>query len=287
MGETRIPYSDITWDLTIGCRKRSPGCENCWATRTVHRLAAGQPRYRGQTTADGRDWLQNSAVTLVQWNLPSPSRCAKPQFIFVNSKSDLFDERVPYEYIGQVFDRMWSTRQHQYMVCTKNPGRLGEFIAWYQRTPGSVTGLEIKWPDDFPHVILMTSIEDAEHLDRWDQLRQIPASLRGISVEPLLGPVGKGLREVLSAPHNPLPDWIIVGCEKLLGGRAGRWAGEDPESWWGAAAMIAEICRRAATPPRLWLKQGPILRRGRVVVTNDMAEFPGLCRIQERPHWSL
>lgn len=293
MGNTDIPYCDKTWDLTIGCRKRSPGCANCWATRTVHRLAFAEVRgYCGddelcvlQTSLDGKNWEPTKSVNLLHWNLGAPLGWRKSRFIFTNSKSDLFDDRVPFAFIGRAFDVMAQCRQHRFMVLTKEPGRMAEFIAWYS-TPGR-RRMGAAWPDDFPHVILMTSIEDAGHLYRWDQLAAVPAAKHGISFEPLIYPVAGRLSALFAQAR---PDWSVIGCEKRLGGRVGRWSDvvATPESWWAEAGAILRHCRDGGI--RVWMKQGPQLTgslRPPVVVTVNLADFPANCRIQERPNWNL
>jgi protein gp37 len=314
MGHTDIPYCDCTWDLTIGCRKRSPGCANCWATRTVHRLAAKLPAYRGQTTEDGKDWLPTGCPTLLACNLGLVLGWRGGRFIFVNSKSDLFDERVPFAFITRVWGAMAMGSQHKYMILTKEPGRLAQFIAQYQqavRVPA--------WPNDFPHVILMTSVEGPEQFHRWITLSRIPAQLRGISLEPLLQPIAKQLTpwitqglnychacgwygeddgDELHGPAFPCPacgeetdaipldemlDWIVVGCEKLAGGRAGRWAAEDPTGWWNDASMIRHHAALWSVP--VWMKQGPYYRNGKVFVSDMTGDWATDCRIQQHPRW--
>lgn len=309
MATTKIPYCDATWDLTIGCRKRSPGCENCWATRTVHRLACkGEDGYcthddritgrtdreprigRIQTAPDGREWLATPEVNLLHWNLDKPLHWRKGRFIFVNSKSDLFDERVPFEFLAKVFDTMARTKQHKYMVLTKEPSRLADFIEWLEegnrRCPYC-------WPEDFAHVILMTSIEDAEHLGRLDTLLRISAAHYGVSLEPLLGPVSPSLGHYLWRDrieddgldrYGQLLDWVVVGSEKLLGGRVRRWAGSEVHAWWQEAAAIIHLCRRAQIP--VWMKQGPCYRNGKVFVSDRHGDWPMECRIQQHPNWN-
>ena len=342
MAETKIPYCDATWDLTIGCRKRSPGCLNCWATRTVHRLARrgvrgycgqeesanGLPPYLLQTSLDGKNWKPMAYVNHLYHNVDKPLQWKSPRFIFVNSKGDLFDERVRFEFIGAAFDVMAQAKQHRYMILTKEPGRLAEFIDWYSTDGRRRMGAS--WPDDFPHVILMTSVEDAEHLGRIKTLLRIPAVHYGVSFEPLLGQLAPGLLRYLadiqcskcgwlgfgdndtpdqdghwecpsckasvercvydySAVHNffgadPRLDWVIIGGEKLIGGCAGRWAGEDPEAWWYEAAAMAKILRHAGVAT--WMKQGPVRQDGRIVVSSDVTDFPTNCRIQQPQPWS-
>jgi protein gp37 len=235
MATTKIPYCDATWDLTIGCRKRSPGCDHCWAVRTVHRLQHaciygycavglnGRVTNGTQVTAGGNDWLASRNVNLLDRNLGIPLKWKKPRFIFVNSKSDLFDERVPFEYIGQAFDVMAQARQHRFMVLTKEPERLAEFVDWY-----------VLLPSDFPHVILMTSIESAEYLHRWETLARIPAALRGISFEPLLGPVSGGLLKYLADIQCSNCGWLgFVNNDTPEGGLAREYDGpKDRDGHW-------------------------------------------------------
>jgi protein gp37 len=295
MGQTGIPYCDTTWDLTIGCRKRSAGCGNCWAARTVHRLACKPvPGYGLQTRGINKvsagpdwDWLDQPTVNLLDWNLDRPCHWRDPRFVFVNSKSDLFDERVPFEYIGYIFDIMNEARQHHYMVCTKEPGRMAEYIAWYQTTRSRKATGEPEWPRTFPHVILMTSIEGPQELHRWIKLSRIPAALRGVSLEPLLEPMGGCL-----APWISQIDWLVIGCEKLPGGRAGRWSPHQHcmrEEFWAEVDRLVDLCR-VNTDTALWVKQGPgwpPRREGGLPVTANLAEFPESCRIQQRPRWTV
>lgn len=296
MAETEITYCDRTWDLTIGCRKRSQGCENCWATHIVHRLAsANLPGYSGrmgcryQTREYGMNWEPTERVNLLEWNLGKPLHWRKPRFIFVNSKSDLFDERVPFEFIGDAFDVMHEAKQHRFMVLTKEPGRMAAFIEWYRtardrpRRRNPVINRP-QWPQTFPHVILMVSVESPNHMDRIDTQMEIPAAMRGVSIEPMLEPLAAELVPRVTG-HEPRIDWVVVGCEKLLGGWAGRWAGEEIDAWWGAAAMVVKACRDAGVP--VWMKQGPDLscwKMGvRPKVMHDMANFPPSCRVQQKP----
>ncbi len=336
MGDTAIDYCDKTWDVTFGCKERSEGCRNCWALPSLARIAG---RFPGGPAAkvisrDSHGALRWSGeVELLESNLDLPRHWRGPQLIFVNSKSDLFDERVPLEYIARVFDTMATCPEQRFMVLTKCVERMAEFVEWYQHRlpiPGA-------WPGAFRHVILMVSVESPKHLDRIETLLSIPAAMRGVSFEPLIEPVGNGLLKYLadvqcsncgwlgfrdndtpegglakeydgpddvdghwecpncgasedgcvhdySAVHNPFGpdprlDWVVIGCEKLPGGRPGRWAAEDPGGWWAAAAEIVEQCQNAGIA--VWMKQGPTSDWRRV--THDVLDFPDSCRVQEKP----
>jgi protein gp37 len=205
----------------------------------------------------------------------------RPRFWFLNSKSDLFDERAGFADLAALFDRIAETPWHRYMILTKEVGRLSAFLGAYENEG------RFNWPSNFGHVILMTSIEGAAQMTRWDHLAAIPAVHRGISFEPLLGPVAHELVKRLQESQTPAADidWIVIGCEKLLGGRAGRWAGEEPDAWWGVTALIVNAAVKADV--RVWMKQGPNLTHfappGPIKVTAALADFPPHCQIQQRP----
>lgn len=277
MGDTGIPYCDKVWDLTIGCRHRSPGCENCWSPPIVHRMAAkGLAGYGGQVDATGKHWRETEGVNLLERNLDHPDHWPSGQFVFVNSKSDLFDARVPLKLIRLVFSKMKTCTQHDYMVLTKEPGSLARFVGDYREY------LPCDWAHAMHNVILMTSVENRHYLDRLWSLRTITTTHIGVSLGPLLGPVAAELKPLLRGLS-----WVVIECEKLLGGRAGRWAGDEPDAWWNAARAIIEACRQACVP--VWMKQGPDLttpKGKRPKVTTDVSRFPDGCRIQQRPRWS-
>ncbi|MCC6489927.1 MAG: DUF5131 family protein [Candidatus Hydrogenedentes bacterium] len=168
---------------------------NCYAERMAKRLKAmGQPNYR-----DGFE------VTLHPHMLDLPLRWRKPQRIFVNSMSDLFHEKVPRDYIVQVFDVMRRAEWHQFQVLTKRSERLRELAP------------ELDWPSN---VWMGVSVENAKYVSRIDDLRNTGAQTKFLSLEPLLGPL-QGLN--LTGIH-----WVIVGGESGPGARPmdARWVVE-------------------------------------------------------------
>ena len=190
MGDrSAIEWTEATWNPTTGCDKVSQGCDNCYAMTLAKRLKAmGQPRY--QRDGDPRTSGPGFGVTLHPETLGLPLTWKKPRLVFVNSMSDLFHARVPVPFIRQVFDVMAATPQHTYQVLTKRARRL-------RRLADS-----LHWPDN---VWMGVSVEDAEVLDRVDDLRAVPATVRFLSCEPLLGPI----------PALPLDGigWVIAGGE--------------------------------------------------------------------------
>jgi len=175
-----IEWTEATWNPVTGCTKISPGCRHCYAERMAKRLKAmGQPRYRN-----------GFRLTLQPDALEVPLRWKRPRMIFVNSMSDLFHKSVPLEFIRQCFDVMASAAQHTFQVLTKRPERAAELAK------------HLPWPDN---VWMGTSVENADYVSRIHSLVQIPASVRFLSLEPLLGPV----------PRLPLQGigWVIVGGE--------------------------------------------------------------------------
>jgi protein gp37 len=186
MAATTIEWTEATWNPVTGCSKMSPGCLHCYAERMARRLQAmGQPNYvRGFEVAVHEDTLQ------------LPLSWKKPQMVFVNSMSDLFHDTVPAEFIRSVFDVMVSANWLQFQVLTKRSQRLVDLAS------------EVKWPDN---VWMGVSVENEDFAFRVDHLRQTPAAVKFVSIEPMLGPIrGLDLAGI---------DWVIVGGESGPGAR--------------------------------------------------------------------
>lgn len=198
-----IEWTEVTWNPTTGCDKISAGCDNCYALTLAKRLKAmGNPKY--QNDGDSRTSGPGFAVTLHPDTLYLPYTWRKPRLVFVNSMSDLFHAKVPVPFIQQVLAVMADTPQHTYQVLTKRAHRLRRLA------PG------LEFP---PNVWIGVSVENAEHLDRVDDLREVPAAVRFLSCEPLLGPLTgldlTGIGWVIaggeSGPrHRPMdPEWVL------------------------------------------------------------------------------
>lgn len=204
--KSSIEWTESTWNPVTGCSKVSPGCKNCYAERMAARLQAmGHPSYR-----DG------FRVTLQPQVLDAPLRWRKPQVVFVNSMSDLFHPEVPDEYILRVFEVMARAEQHQFQILTKRPERVLAMDA------------VLLWR---PNMWMGTSVEDADRKPRIGLLRQTSARIRFLSIEPLLGPLG---RLSLKGIH-----WVIVG------GESGPRARPMEQDW---VVSIKAQCERAEVP---------------------------------------
>jgi protein gp37 len=181
-----IEWTEATWNPVTGCTKVSPGCKHCYAERMAKRLKAmGVPQYRN-----------GFKLTLQPDALDIPLKWKRPRMIFVNSMSDLFQDGIPLDFIQRVFDVMQRASQHQFQILTKRP----ELAMHYAE--------HLPWPKN---VWLGTSVENALYVHRIHTLRNIPAKIRFLSVEPLLGPI----------PRLPLTGihWVIVGGESGPGAR--------------------------------------------------------------------
>ncbi len=180
MAATTIEWTEATWNPVTGCTKVSPGCQHCYAERMAKRLQAmGQPHY-----------AHGFGVSCHQDALPLPLRWKKPRRIFVNSMGDVFHSRVPDDFVRDVFEVMAEAEQHCFQLLTKRAERLAELAPW------------LPWPGN---VWMGVSVETADYLDRLDHLRKVPAAVRFVSFEPLLGPIGQvDLTGI---------DWVIVGGE--------------------------------------------------------------------------
>jgi protein gp37 len=210
-----IEWTEATWNPTTGCDRISPGCDNCYALTLSKRLKAmGAAKY--QHDGDPRTSGPGFGVMTHTAALELPYRWRNPRLVFVDSMSDLFHARVPVSFVRQVFDVMSETPQHTYQVLTKRSRRL-------QRLAGS-----LPWP---PNVWVGVSVESAGQVYRVDDLREVPAKVRFLSCEPLLG----SLRDVDLRGIG----WVIVGGES---GPERRSMNPD---W---AIELRETCRAAQVP---------------------------------------
>jgi protein gp37 len=198
ISKSSIEWTEATWNPVAGCTVISPRCTNCYAMRMAQRLSLmGQTKYKGLTRESGGRAKWNGRVNLDWGALDAPRRWKAGSVIFVNSMSDLFHEGVPIEFLQAAFRVMKETPQHTYQVLTKRGDRLAE-----------VAG-EIDWP---ANVWMGVSVENEDFAWRIDRLRTVPAAVRFLSLEPLLGPLPRlDLRNI---------DWVIVGGESGPGARS-------------------------------------------------------------------
>lgn len=179
----------MTWNPTTGCDRVSAGCDNCYALSLAARLKAmGQAKY--QLDGDPRTSGPGFGLTLHPGTIDAPRRWRTPRTVFVNSMSDLFHARVPLSFVQDVFTVIRETPQHTYQVLTKRARRLRRI------------GDQLDWP---PNLWMGVSVENAAVLDRVDDLREVPAAVRFLSCEPLIGPLN-GID--LDRIH-----WVIAGGE--------------------------------------------------------------------------
>ncbi len=258
MYNSKIEWTEATWNPLRGCARVSEGCRFCYAERVADRFSGeGQP-YEGLTTRgkDGQPrW--NNEIMLVPHMLKKPLSWKQPRRIFVNSMSDLFHEKVPFDYIQQVFDVMRQASWHEFQILTKRAERLADLSP------------KIDWPQN---VWMGVSIEDSRVIDRADALREVPATIRFLSLEPLIGPI----------PNLDLAelDWAIIG------GESGNQARIMEPEW---AIDLLNQCRSANVPCFIkqmgtqWAKrQGSKSRKG-----DDFSEFPEALQVREYPRGNV
>lgn len=186
-----IEWTDATWNPVRGCTKVSPGCKHCYAETFAE-------RWRG---IPGHPYEQGFDLRLVPEKLAEPTRWKRPRRIFVNSMSDLFQDKVDVPFIRRVFETMNAANWHTYQVLTKRADRMQTV------TRGLPPALVCQ-----PHIWLGVSVEDKRYgLPRIDLLRGVPAAIRFLSIEPLLEDLGP---LDLSNIH-----WVIVGGESGPGAR--------------------------------------------------------------------
>ncbi|MCP2298529.1 protein gp37 [Nocardia amikacinitolerans] len=187
--KSSIEWTEATWNPVTGCDRVSAGCDHCYAMTLAKRLKAmGADKY--QNDGDPATSGPGFGVTTHPAALDQPRRWRAPRVVFVNSMSDLFHARVPIGFIRDVFDVMADTPHHTYQVLTKRSLRLARIAD------------KLTWSDN---VWMGVSVENSAVVNRVDHLRDVPAAVRFLSCEPLLGPLdGIDLSDI---------DWVIAGGE--------------------------------------------------------------------------
>jgi len=214
MAASDIEWTEATWNPIAGCAVLSPGCTNCYAMRMAARLhAMGMAKYAGTTRKSGKRHVWTGRINIDMKALAAPLSWKRPQRVFVNSMSDLFQDNLDEGFIRQVWRVMERAHWHSFQVLTKRPERMLELLSG---------------PDfpKLPNVWLGTSVESQDYLPRIDLLRRVPARVRFVSFEPLLGPI---IEPDLSSIH-----WAIVGGESGPRARA-------MEEWW--VEQLHDSCR--------------------------------------------
>lgn len=229
---SKIEWTDATWNPVRGCTKVSAGCKNCYAERFAE-------RWRG---IPGHPFEQGFDLRLVPEMLDAPLHWKKPRRIFVNSMSDLFHDDVPEWYIGKVLDIVRRCPQHTFQVLTKRARRMLDVVKW----------IELIWanspirPDTVlpPNLWLGVSVENQAVADeRIPLLLQVPAAVRFLSCEPLLGPLdlSKYLLDIYYEGRAACRGvhWVIAGGESGPGAR-------PMHIYW--ARRLRDQCKEAGVP---------------------------------------
>lgn len=209
MADTAIEWTDRVWNPTTGCDRVSPGCDHCYALTMAKRLKGmGSAKY--QNDGDPKTSGPGFGIAMHQASLSEPLKWRKPQRIFVNSMSDLFHAGVDDIFLGLVWQVMAECPQHTFQILTKRPARMRSFLKPFE---------------PLPNVWLGTSAEDQKTAAlRIPILLGVPAAVRFVSAEPLLGPIdlakaiepnfARGGWKDLSRLH-----WVIAGGESGRGAR--------------------------------------------------------------------
>lgn len=201
-----IEWTEATWNPVTGCTKVSPGCAHCYAETFAE-------RFRG---VPGHPYERGFDLQLRPERLAQPLEWKTPKLIFVNSMSDLFHEELPFDFIQAVFETMGKADWHTFQILTKRSKRLAELAP------------RLDWPDN---VWMGVSVENQRWTNRIDDLRTVPAAVRFLSCEPLLGPLKLDLRGI---------HWVIVGGESGRGARRMKpdWARDIRDQCAAAGALF-------------------------------------------------
>ena len=237
-----IEWTDATWNPVTGCTKISAGCDNCYAARFSE-------RFRGVL---GHPFETGFDLTLRPERLLQPLAWKRPRMIFVNSMSDLFHKRIPRAHVAAIFDTMERADWHVYQVLTKRSSLLQTFINERYDGRGAPT-----------HIWFGVSVENEQATSRIAHLRKSRATIRFLSVEPLIAPVGE---LCLDGIH-----WVIVG------GESGPRARPMKPEW---AIDIRDQCIEARVPFffKQWGGRSP-KSGGRLLDGKEWSQFPAKSRI--------
>lgn len=302
-----IEWTDATWNPITGCSVVSPGCTNCYAMQLAGTRLRNHPSRAGLTRESAGRHVWNGQVRFnTEW-LDKPLRWRRPRRVFVCAHGDLFHEAVPDAWIAAVFGIMAAAPQHTFQVLTKRPERMLRWFEWrisqirkrdLQWEPWRICeeeaselvpnlpaiGCQSNWP--LANVWLGVSVEDQRRADeRIPLLLQIPAAVRWLSCEPLLGPVDLDCWPQTGCSRNWLDDdgcidWVVVG------GESGAHARPMHPVW---ARSLRDQCAAAGVPyfhkqNGLWVATQPVaggdlggdMRRGDVrIVKADGSEGNG------------
>ena len=277
---TKIEWCEETWNPIVGCTKTSTGCTNCYAEKMACRLAhMNQRAYQEVTEGDTENWFRrwNGKVMFREDQIDKPLHWKKPRRIFVCSMGDLFHEDVKEKWIGQVYGHIAWAWKHTFIVLTKRPRKMAEFhhaLAHYPK--GNESQRPIPGPP--PNLWIGVTAENQARADeRIPILLKIPAAIRWVSFEPLLGPVDLNEKEFLidktrfKYTIGTYLDWVVVGCESGPGRRPCRL------EW---VESIVEQCKAAGVP--VFVKQIEVDGR----VSKDPLEWPEWARVREWPNGS-
>lgn len=246
---TKIQWTDESWNPVVGCTKVSEGCKYCWGESIAKRFW-GDRKF--------------TDVRCHPERLDQPLHWRKPRRIFVVSMGDLFHEAVPFEFIDEVFEAMFTAPQHIYQILTKRPKQMAEYFSAIQ--DGWIDFGENRSSPP-PFVWLGASVENQKAADeRIPILLQIPAAVRFVSFEPLLESIYMPIDGVLRADMSI--DWAIIGCES--GPKRRPCKLKDVRN-------LVNQCQTASVP--VFVKQLSINGK----VSHDMSEWPEDLRIREYP----
>lgn len=334
---SKIQWTEATWNPVTGCTRVSSGCDHCYAVRQTYRMERmGQTdKYAGLTVLNGKGERHfNGVVRCHEDALAIPLKRKKPTTYFVNSMSDLFHKDVPFDFIDRVFEVMALCPQHTFQILTKRPERMAEYFAndpqmrltrlignmiceAYKRKFGQPMAMAAErgaivnqWP--LPNVWLGTSCENQETAnERIPHLLKVPAAVRFLSLEPLLGPIDLTLDGLVCKPCShcefmPIdPETNEVLCRKcdgtgigtewaidwiIAGGESGPHARPCSVAW---LRSLRDQCKAAGVP--LFVKQlgadpqdssgGALARQATIndPKGGDMAEWPEDLRVREFP----